>query len=131
MSAAILTYAWGLYISFTSRFEKSNCSVVSKAIENLSGGRGLIKGGDCPPPALPPWLRHWILMKLLIPMQPQLSPERLRTVILCQVRTAYTCKIHINRSCSLSFRRQTLPPCGTQSTTHSTMLALTSKPTPA
>ena len=26
-------------------------------------------------------------MKLLFPMQPQLPPERLRTVILCQVRT--------------------------------------------
>ena len=44
---------------------------------------------------------------------------------------AYTCKIHRDRSCSLRFRRQTLPPSGTQSTTHSSMLGLTSKPTPA
>ena len=32
---------------------------------------------------------------------------------------AYTCTIHRDRSCSLSFRRQTLPPSGTQSTAHS------------
>ena len=44
---------------------------------------------------------------------------------------AYTCNIHRDRSCSLSFRRQTLPPSGAQSTTHSAMLGLTSKPTPA
>ena len=44
---------------------------------------------------------------------------------------AYTYKIHRDRSCSLSFRKQTLPPSGTQSTTHSAMLRLTSKPTPA
>ena len=30
---------------------------------------------------------------------------------------AYTCKIHRDRYCSLSFRRQTLLPSGTQSTT--------------
>ena len=41
---------------------------------------------------------------------------------------AYTCKIHRDRSCSLSFRRQTFPSSGTQSTTHSAMLGLTSKP---
>ena len=35
---------------------------------------------------------------------------------------AYTCKIRRDRSCSLSFRRQTLPPSGTQLTTHSAML---------
>ena len=46
---------------------------------------------------------------------------------------AYTCKIlvHRDRSCSLSFRRQTLPPSGTQSTTLSVILGLTSKPTSA
>ena len=30
-------------------------------------------------------------MKLLFPMQPQLPPEMLRTVILCQVRTPARC----------------------------------------
>ena len=33
--------------------------------------------------------------------------------------SAYTCTIHRDRSCSLSFRRQALPSSGTQSTTHS------------
>ena len=41
------------------------------------------------------------------------------------------CKMHIDRSCSLSFGRQTLPPSGTQATTNLAMLGLTSKPTPA
>ena len=43
---------------------------------------------------------------------------------------AYTRKMHRDHSCSLSFRRQNLPPSGTQSTTDSAMLGLTSKPTP-
>ena len=43
----------------------------------------------------------------------------------------YTCKIHKNRSCSLSFRKQALPPSDTQSTTHSARLGPTSKSIPA
>ena len=47
MSAAKINLRVGTYISFTSRFEKGNCSVVSNTIGIFfTGGRGLLKGGN-------------------------------------------------------------------------------------
>ena len=49
---------------------------------------------------------------------PNATSTSSRKALYCDsILGAYTCKIHRDRSCSLSFRRQTLPPSGTQSTT--------------
>ena len=48
---------------------------------------------------------------------PNATPTSPRKASYCDsMLGAYTCKIHRDRSCSLSFRKQTLPPSGTQST---------------